>query len=183
MTASEADGVLITGVYSSGKSSVAAEIAYLLAQCAEPYALLDLDYLGWADAGSPGRASEVRLMPANLAAVAANYRQAGTQPFVLAWFVRDAAELQGVRDAAGLPLRVAQLAVPLADIEQRLARDVTTGRRDHLRAVGARSRSVRAPAWLTSWSGKTVPSASWPPTCDGCRADGQLGGQQVLDRK
>ena len=40
------DGVLITGVYGSGKSSVAAEISYLLEQRREPHALPDLDYLG-----------------------------------------------------------------------------------------------------------------------------------------
>jgi hypothetical protein len=136
VTDSGAEGVLITGVYGSGKSSVAAEIAYLLEQRGEPYALLDLDYLGWADAGGD-RAGEVRLMLANLAAVTANYRQAGIRRFVLAWFVRDAGELQGVRDAAGLPLRVAQLTVPLADIEKRLASDVTSGRRDDLRVAAA----------------------------------------------
>jgi adenylylsulfate kinase-like enzyme len=42
-----AEGVLLTGVYGSGKSSVAKEIAYLLEQRGEPYALLDLDYLSW----------------------------------------------------------------------------------------------------------------------------------------
>ena len=36
-----AEGVLITGVYGSGKSSVAAEIGYLLEQRRQPYALLD----------------------------------------------------------------------------------------------------------------------------------------------
>lgn len=41
------EGVLITGVYGSGKSTVAAEIAYLLEQRRQPYALLDLDFLGW----------------------------------------------------------------------------------------------------------------------------------------
>ena len=41
-----AEGVLITGVYGSGKSSVAAEIAYLLQQRRQPFALLDLDFLG-----------------------------------------------------------------------------------------------------------------------------------------
>jgi GNAT superfamily N-acetyltransferase len=137
MTASSGEGVLITGVYGSGKSSVAAEIAYLLEQRGEPYALLDLDYLGWADAGSPGRESEVRLMLANLTAVAANYRRAGIGRFVLAWFARDAGELQAVRNAAGLPLRVARLVVALADIEHRLASDVTAGRRDDLRAAAA----------------------------------------------
>jgi hypothetical protein len=44
---------LLTGVYGSGKSSVAQEIAYLLEQRGEPYALLDLDYLSWG-APEPG---------------------------------------------------------------------------------------------------------------------------------
>ncbi|HEX7267959.1 MAG TPA: hypothetical protein VF256_11095 [Streptosporangiaceae bacterium] len=35
----DGEGVLITGVYGSGKSSVAAEVAYHLEQRGEPYAL------------------------------------------------------------------------------------------------------------------------------------------------
>lgn len=106
-----AEGVLLTGVYGSGKSSVAEEIAYLLEQRGEPHALLDLDYLSWAGTGTSTRASEFGLMLANLAAVAANYRQAGIGLFVLAYFVRSAEEVQGVRTALGLPLRVARLTV------------------------------------------------------------------------
>jgi hypothetical protein len=128
-----ADGVLITGVYGSGKSSVAAEIAGILEQHHEPYALLDLDYLSWAGTGNCDRAQEFGLLLQNLADVAANYRRAGIQRFVLAYFLRDRAELQALRAAAGLPLRVARLEVPLADIERRLASDVTSGRRDDLR--------------------------------------------------
>jgi hypothetical protein len=132
-----ADGVLLTGVYGSGKSSVAAEIAYLLEQRGEPYALLDLDYLSWAGAGSEDRAEEFGLMLANLAAVAGNYRRAGIRRFVLAYFVRDLAEVRAVRNALAVPLRVVRLAVPLADIERRLAGDVTSGRRDDLREAAA----------------------------------------------
>ena len=84
----EAKGVLLTGVYGSGKSSVAVEIAYLLEQRGEPYALLDLDYPSWAGTGTGDRASEFGLMLHNLAAVAANYRRAGIRLFVLAYFVR-----------------------------------------------------------------------------------------------
>jgi len=51
-----AEGVLLTGVYGSGKSSVAEEIAYLLEQRDERYALLDLDYLSWAGIGTDDRA-------------------------------------------------------------------------------------------------------------------------------
>jgi hypothetical protein len=133
----EAEGVLLTGVYGSGKSSVAGEIAYLLEQRGEPYALLDLDYLSWAGDGTSDRASEFGLMLENLAAVAANYRRAGIRLFVLAYFVRSAGEVQGVREALGLPLRVARLTVRLPEIERRLAGDVTSGRRDDLRAAAA----------------------------------------------
>ena len=132
-----AEGVLVTGVYGSGKSSVAAEIAYLLEQRGEPYALLDLDFLGWAGDATSDRASEFGLMLENLAAVAANYRRAGIRLFVLAYFVRSPGEVQGVREALGLPLRVARLTVRLPEIERRLAGDVTSGRRDDLRAAAA----------------------------------------------
>jgi hypothetical protein len=132
-----AEGVLLTGVYGSGKSSVAEEIAYLLEQRGEPYALLDLDYLSWAGDATSDRASEFGLMLENLAAVAANYRRAGIRLFVLAYFVRTPGEVQGVREALGLPLRVARLTVRLPEIERRLAGDVTSGRRDDLRAAAA----------------------------------------------
>lgn len=137
MNGRRVEGVLLTGVYGSGKSSVAQEIAYLLEQRGEPFALLDLDYLSWAGAGRDDRASEFGLMLQNLAAVVANYRRAGIGLFVLAYFVRGPGEVREVREALGLPLRVIRLTVRLADIEQRLAGDVTSGRRDDLRAAAA----------------------------------------------
>jgi adenylylsulfate kinase len=85
VNARQAEGVLLTGVYGSGKSSVAEEIAYWLEQRGEPYALLDLDYLSWAGMGTDDRAAEFELMLQNLAAVAANYRRAGIALFVLAY--------------------------------------------------------------------------------------------------
>jgi energy-coupling factor transporter ATP-binding protein EcfA2 len=133
----KAEGVLLTGVYGSGKSSVAQEMAYLLEQRSEPLALLDLDYLSWAGTGTGGRVEEFGLMRQNLAAVAANYRRAGIRLFVLAYFVRSADEVDGVRTALGVPLRVVRLTVPLADIQHRLAGDVTSGRRDDVREAAA----------------------------------------------
>ena len=129
MPGHSADGVLITGVYGSGKSSVAAEITYLLEQRHQPYALLDLDYLGWVGDHAMG----YRMMLRNLAAVAPNYRDAGIKIFVVAYFLRDSEALLSVQAALGVPLRVVRLAVSLQDIERRLARDVTSGRRDDLR--------------------------------------------------
>jgi hypothetical protein len=56
---SQAEGVLITGVYGSGKSSVAAEIAYLLEQQERPFVLLDLHYLSWVGPVTGDRAGEI----------------------------------------------------------------------------------------------------------------------------
>ena len=124
---------MLTGVYGSGKSSVAMEIAYLLEQRGEPYALLDLDYLSWGGAGAWDRAAEFGLMLQNLGAVASNYRRVGVRLFVLAYFVRSRAEAHSVQEAVGAPLRVVRLTVTLPEIERRLASDVTSGRRDDLR--------------------------------------------------
>ena len=131
------EGVLITGVYGSGKSSVAAEIAYLLEQRRQPYAMLDLDYLGWGGADFDDDSPEPGLMLRNLAAVASNYREAGVRLFVVAWFVRSHDAVRDVREAVGVPLWVVRLSLPLASIEQRLAADVTTERRDDLREAAA----------------------------------------------
>jgi len=101
MSPSGAEGVLITGVYGSGKSSVAAEIAYLLEERRRPYALLDLDYLGWGGADFGDHTATYFLMLRNLAAVAGNYRAAGVGTFVVAWFVRDHGALRAVQEAVG----------------------------------------------------------------------------------
>ncbi|MGO8959432.1 MAG: hypothetical protein ACLQFR_19000 [Streptosporangiaceae bacterium] len=132
-----AGGVLISGVYGSGKSSVAAEISYLLERRRQPHALLDLDYLGWGGDHFDDHAAGSGLMLRNLAAVASNYRNAGISVFIVAYFVRNHDALRAVREATGVPLQVVRLSVPLPCIEQRLAADVTSGRRDDLREAAS----------------------------------------------
>jgi adenylylsulfate kinase-like enzyme len=156
----QAEGVLLTGVYGSGKSSVAEEIAYLLEQRGEPYALLDLDYLSWAGTGTDDRAAGFGLMLQNLAAVAANYRRAGIGLFVLAYFVRSPREVQRVREALRVPLRVVRLIVPLPDIERRLAGDVTSGRRDDLREAASSIAAAEGSGVEDVAIGNDRPSAS-----------------------
>jgi adenylylsulfate kinase len=131
------EGVLITGVYGAGKSSVAVEITYLLEQQQRPFAMLDLDYFGWGGADFSSHDASYLLMLRNLAAVAANYREAGVGTFVVAWFVRDRDALRSVQEAVGVPLRVVRLTVPVEGIRQRLASDPTAGRADDLREAEA----------------------------------------------
>ena len=96
----------------------------------------------------------------NLAGVTANYRRAGIRLFVLAYFARSPSEVQDLREALGLPLRVVRLTVPLAGIERRLAGEVTTGRRDDLREAASSIAAAEEAALRTWSSATTVPSES-----------------------
>lgn len=129
--------VLLTGVYGTGKSSVAVEIADILEERSVPYAALDLDWLTWFEA--PGHNSHVdqRVMLANLRAVAGNYLGVGVRRFVIAGSVRSLGDLDAIR--ATIPARwtVIRLTVPLDEIKRRLASDVTAGRQDDLREAAA----------------------------------------------
>jgi adenylylsulfate kinase-like enzyme len=156
-----AEGVLITGVYGSGKSTVAAEIAYLLEQRRQPYALLDLDFLGWGVNYSDVHSARFGLMLRNLAAVVSNYREAGISVFVLAFFVLDHDALRGIREAVGVPLRVVRLSVPLPDIAQRLTGGVTTERQEDLREAGRQIAASEGSGSRMSWWPTTVRSRSW----------------------
>jgi energy-coupling factor transporter ATP-binding protein EcfA2 len=131
------EAVLITGVYGSGKSSVAQEMAYLLEKQSVPYALLDLDFLGWADTGSGGRSAWLHVMLKNLAALVGNYLEVGVRFFVLAGAIRDLKELETLEAELSMPLRVVRLTVPLQEIEDRLRPDPTAGRRDDLRGAAS----------------------------------------------
>jgi hypothetical protein len=104
--------VLITGVYGSGKSSVAEEMAAVLEEHNAPYALLDLDFLAWFDTGNEGEPTERRMMLRNLAALVGNYLAVvGVRFFVLAKAVRDREELEGLRAGLPMPLKVVRLTV------------------------------------------------------------------------
>jgi hypothetical protein len=145
--------VLITGVYGSGKSSVAEEMAAVLEEHNAPYALLDLDFLAWFDTGGEDGPAEHRMMLRNLAALVGNYLAVGVRFFVLTKAVRDAAELEDLRAGLPMPLKVVRLTVPLQEIEERLRHDVTTGRRDDLR---------EAAAWVAACSGVGIEDLAVP---------------------
>jgi hypothetical protein len=126
---SDAEAVLITGVFGTGKSSLAAELAYELQQRGAPYAAIDLDWLLWFDTG---------LDPAAVAEV---------------YWRNVRAELDGLADAVGVPMRVVRLEVPLDEIERRLTADAITERRDDLRRAGE---------WLDAAAGADLADLTLP---------------------
>jgi hypothetical protein len=130
------DGVLITGLFGVGKSSVTAEIADLLEANDERYAAIDLDWLTWAHTGDAEESAEHRMMLTNLASVVGNYLEAGVRRFVLARSLRDRSELESLRAAIPVPVRVVRLTVTIDEIDRRLRSGVTAGREDDLREAG-----------------------------------------------
>jgi tRNA uridine 5-carbamoylmethylation protein Kti12 len=132
MRGADVDGVLITGVYGTGKSSVAAEIAETLERRGVAYGALDLDWLTWFDVPGIDHEAARRVYLENVADVVRNYRSVGVRHVLFAGAVRDRDELRALQAATAMPLRVVRLEVPLDEIARRLQTDPTTGRRDDL---------------------------------------------------
>ena len=147
MSGGEVEGVLISGVYGAGKSSVAEEIAEALEARGARFGAVDLDWLMWF--GVPGVEPEClrRVFLANLAAVVANYRDAGVVHFVFAGAVRDREEVGELEAAAGMPLRVVRLVVSREQVDHRLTNDPTSGRRGDLEV---------AHEWMTGGVGEGI---------------------------
>jgi adenylylsulfate kinase len=124
------EALLITGVFGTGKSSVAQEVTHHLERHGFPHALIDVDYLGWFGVGDDAHYRNVLLQ--NLEDVVRNYRAVGVRRFVLAHSVEGAPELQSLVAVLGMPVTVVRLDVPIEAIERRLSADVTTGRLDDL---------------------------------------------------
>jgi hypothetical protein len=119
--------VLVTGVYGAGKSTVVEDIGTLLEKRGIAYGVLDVDWLGWFDAGQ-GDAIHERVQMANVAHVCAAYLAEGVCRLALARSVRDRDELAAIRLAVPAPMRVVRLEVDAALVERRLSDNPTEGR-------------------------------------------------------
>jgi hypothetical protein len=137
---SGAQAVLLTGLFGTGKSTVAADLADVLEAAGVTYAVLDLDWLTWTNASGSTRADEHRMMLVNLKAVLTNFLDAGATHFVLARSVRDRHELTSLAVAIGMPLRTVELVLPYEEIARGIIADPTDGRRADL---------VRTASWTT----------------------------------
>jgi hypothetical protein len=125
----DAEAVLVTGVYGAGKSTVVADIGGLLERRGEYYGVLDVDWLGWFNAAG-GADEHQRVLLSNVRSVCSAYLDVGVRRLALAHAVEDGAQLDALRVAVAVPLRVVRLEVSADLIEQRLSIDPTQERRE-----------------------------------------------------
>ena len=123
----ELKGVLITGVYGTGKTSVVEELAEMLEDAEVSYGAMELDWLMWFDAEIEDDDRE-KVFLANTSAVSTNYINAGVDRFVMSLSVRDKMHLDAIRNPIPVPLSVVRLTIPYSEIEARLGLAVTVGR-------------------------------------------------------
>ena len=136
--------LLLTGVYGVGKSTVAEEMATVFEEAGIAYAAMDLDWLGWFDAGWDDDRAEFELMIRNLQTVAGNYVDAGVRYVVMALSIEHEWELELIRSVVPQPLHVVRLETSIDVIRSRLADDPTAGRQTDLEWAGK---------WLESGAG------------------------------
>jgi thymidylate kinase len=130
--------ILLTGGVGTGKTTVLLALGELLEERAEPYALVDLDWLAWLRP-APGTLSVQDALVANLAAAWETFRRAGVERLVLARALQSAEELAAIRAALpGVELVAVRLTVPPEVQEQRLrARDTGRELEQHLAFLAA----------------------------------------------
>lgn len=119
--------VLITGVYGTGKSTLAAELAEILEHRGQPFAAIDLDWLMWF-LGADERVDAGEVMLRNLAAVVDNYVGVGVRFFIVAGTIREPREVEALRALLPSPMLVVRLTVPAEVIAERLRHDAGSGR-------------------------------------------------------
>ena len=101
----------------------------LLESRGERYGVLDVDWLGWFDAGAGPQVNE-RVTLSNVRALCAAYLEVGVRRLALAWAVGDLAQVEATRRAVGVPMAVVRLEVDSTVVQSRLANDPTQERRE-----------------------------------------------------
>lgn len=144
---SDARAILVTGIYGVGKSTLVEAIAGELEERRARYGALDLDWLGWFDPGLPGHDAGWPVTLANVDAVVGNYYETGVRRFVMAGSILTQPRVDDLRAAAGMPLVVVRLTLPIDEIERRLSTSVTAGRGDDLQV---------ARTWHTEGRGEAI---------------------------
>jgi hypothetical protein len=147
---SDPQGILISGVYGVGKSTVTAQLADLLEARGVRYAALDLDWLSWAWTEEEAHEQSVdRLMVEHLGLVVGNLRRRGNDRFVLAGSIMSEVAWQAIQETMAMPVRLVELRASLDTVRGRLGNEPTTGRLDDL-------------AQTESWLAEPPPDAPVP---------------------
>jgi adenylylsulfate kinase-like enzyme len=169
--------LLITGPVGVGKSTIAAEAAWLLRQADVPHALVDLDRIEQCWPVPADDPWNERVSHRNLACMWANFRQAGADRLILTRVLETRSLLRRVTKAVpGAQITVVRLRAPLAVLHQRV-----------------RSREASDPDWflappptprrcwsghrskITWWTTRTGPRQWSPRKCctgsAGCRRE------------
>ena len=124
--------VLLTGVYGSGKTTLAIELVDRLEDAGVHAAAIDLDWLGWYGAPTDwDEHDDPRLTLEHLALMASRYVGVGVRRLVLAGTIP-----AGTRDryaaAVGVPLAVVRLEVGAETLRRRLGADPNGSRQEDL---------------------------------------------------
>jgi adenylylsulfate kinase len=129
-----ARAILLTGTVGSGKTAVTIAIGELLERRGLPYALVDLDWLGWVDPAPFSLLTQRAVLAENLRLIWPTFREAGVERLVLARYAEDRAQLDDFRGALpGVQLAVVRLVASEEVIERRLrARDTGAQLAEHL---------------------------------------------------
>jgi broad-specificity NMP kinase len=125
--------LLITGTLGTGKTTIAAEIGEQLADLPLPNAIIDLDWLGWVNAGDDFLAYDL-LIAKNITSTWPNYRAVGVRYLVLARALLQR-ELVDVLSTTfpNTPITIIRLTASKDTIKQRLSqRDSGETLREHL---------------------------------------------------
>jgi hypothetical protein len=134
-----ARAILLTGTMGSGKTAVSIEIGEQLELGGEPYALVDLDWLGWVRPAPASLLTQRSVLAQNLRLIWPTFREAGVGRLVLVRYLEDRAQLEEFRAALpGVELFVVRLVASHAVIERRLrARDSGQQLAEHLAETAA----------------------------------------------
>jgi hypothetical protein len=131
------EALLVTGVYGAGKRTIVADMGSMLESWGEPYGALDVDSLAWFGAGLDREAHD-RVVLGNVASVCRACVAVRVRHLALAWWVAHRGQLEALRAAVAVPLRVVRLEVDAALVQQRLRADPTQERRQDDVATGLR---------------------------------------------
>jgi hypothetical protein len=138
------------------------------------YAAIDLDWIGWFDAGWDDESASFAVMVRNLAAMVSNYLDAGVRYVVMALSIKHDWEREAIRSVVPQPMHVVRLESSMEVIRARLSSNPTVGRQGDLAAarrwlesgvgVGLEDFTVDSDRRVRDVVNEILHSIEWEPT-------------------